>query len=217
MTEQESHINGANLPSLQGIGLECHRGDNLLFGNLHFTVTSGQTLQIEGTNGSGKTSLLRILAGLSPPTEGDVRWRGVPIEHQQGSYCNEMSYLGHHLGLKGELTAHENIRVGLALKGIFPTEKRLEALFERLGILDRQDIVVRALSAGQRQRVALARVAASDTLLWILDEPFTSLDFSGVSLVQNIIEEHVEQGGLVVLTSHQAVALKGGVRMLALA
>lgn len=192
---------------LQALHLECLRGENLLFGELSFGVAAGEVLQIEGANGSGKTSLLRILAGLSPPTEGEVWWRGQAIAGRRAVFFAEIAYLGHHLGLKAELTVRENLRSALALQGVPHCPELLEDALATVGLADRADLPVRALSAGQRQRAAMARMAASKATLWILDEPFTALDRSGVALVQELLERHVAGGGLAVLTSHQPLEL----------
>jgi heme exporter protein A len=193
------------------VDLECIRGDNLLFTGLNFTLESGQLLQIEGANGSGKTSLLRIMAGLGRASEGEVRWEGLDILKQGPAYFAHMAYLGHALGVKTELSAVENLRMALALAGrAFDAEAVSQAL-ERVGLAGREDIPARALSAGQKQRVALARLLACPARLWIMDEPFTALDGAGVGLVRSLLEAHVEQGGMAVLTSHQAVEVRGDV------
>jgi heme exporter protein A len=206
-----------SVPVLQALHLECLRGESLLFEALSFGVAEGEVLQVEGANGSGKTSLLRILAGLSPPAEGEVRWRGDNIAHRRAAFSGEIAYLGHHLGLKAELSVLENLAVALALTGVSPAPERLEEALERVGLADRGDLPVRALSAGQRQRVALARMISSGAALWILDEPFTALDVGGVALVQSLLEEHAARGGLAVLTSHQEVELRSGLSKLVLA
>jgi heme exporter protein A len=204
-------------PVLQAQNLQCLRGESLLFEGLSFGVASGEVLQIEGANGSGKTSLLRILAGLSPPSEGEVLWRGESVAGRRPAFFAEIAYLGHHLGLKGELSVLENLRFSFALNGVPPSSGRLEGALAEVGLADRADLPVRALSAGQRQRVALARMISSGAALWILDEPFTALDVSGIALIQRLLEEHAARGGLAVLTSHQAVELRGGLRKLVLA
>jgi heme exporter protein A len=203
-------------PVLRAQNLECLRGESLLFSGLSFGVFTGQILQIEGANGSGKTSLLRILAGLSPASEGEVLWRGENIARRRGAFFSEVAYLGHHLGLKAELTVRENLRFAFAMNGLSCPDETLEQALERVGLLDREDVPVRALSAGQRQRVALARMIASPAALWILDEPFTALDAAGVALVHRLLEAHAERDGLAVLTSHQAVDLRCGLTRLVL-
>ena len=193
------------------VDLECIRGDNLLFTGLNFQLRPGQLLQIEGANGSGKTSLLRILAGLSLASEGEVQWEGVDILKQRPEYFAQMAYLGHTLGVKADLSPVENLRIALALSSLaFDADSVFSAL-DRVGLAGREDIPARALSAGQKQRVALARLLACPAKLWIMDEPFTALDVSGVALVRGLMEAHLEQGGMAVLTSHQSVDVRGEV------
>ena len=204
------------LPLLQARELACSRGDAALFGGLRFELKAGEALQIEGANGSGKTSLLRILAGLTPPDEGEVRWRGRDIAGHRQFFQAELGYLGHHLGLKSELTATENLALGLGVHGIARAEPDLEPALSRVGLGHRADLPVRSLSAGQRQRVALARLLLQKAVLWVLDEPFTALDTDGVALVRALAEAHLADGGIVILTSHQVVALGSTLRKLSL-
>lgn len=200
-----------NQAPLAVVELECIRGDNLLFTGLNFQLHSHQLLQIEGANGSGKTSLLRILAGLSLASEGEVRWDGLDILKQRPAYFSQMAYLGHTLGVKADLSPLENLRIALALAGIaFDRDKVCQDL-DKVGLAGREDIPARALSAGQKQRVALARLLACPAKLWIMDEPFTALDVSGVALVRSLLEAHLRQGGMAVLTSHQTVEVRGDV------
>lgn len=204
------------LPLLQARELACSRGDAALFSGVRFELAAGEALQIEGANGSGKTSLLRILAGLTPPDEGEVSWRGRDIGGHRHLFQAELGYLGHHLGLKSELTATENLALGLGVHGIARGERDLEPALDRVGLGHRADLPVRSLSAGQRQRVALARLLLQKAVLWILDEPFTALDTDGVALVRALAEAHLAQGGIVILTSHQVVALGPSLRKLSL-
>ena len=192
-------------------GLECLRGDNLLFTGLNFQLRAGQLLQIEGANGSGKTSLLRILAGLSLPSEGEVLWEGLDIRRQRAAYFAQMAYLGHTLGVKAELSALENLRIDLALAGLHFDEGKVFRALAQVGLEGREDIPARALSAGQKQRVALARLLACPARLWIMDEPFTALDAAGVALVRSLLEAHLQNSGMAVLTSHQLVDVRGDV------
>jgi heme exporter protein A len=215
-TSLSNHSNGIS-PVLQARKLECLRGENLLFSGLSFGVAPGQILQVEGANGSGKTSLLRILAGLSPPSDGEVLWRGENVANRRAAFFAEIAYLGHHLGLKAELSVSENLRLAFALNGVPHSPERLDGALAKVGLAGREDLPVRALSAGQRQRVALARLISSGAALWILDEPFTALDVGGVALVRELLEEHAERDGLAVLTSHQAVELRSGLSKLVLA
>jgi heme exporter protein A len=187
--------------------LECLRGEQQLFCNLEFRLEAGQLMQIEGANGSGKTSLLRILAGLGRPESGTVYWRDRDIQEQRGAYFAEMEFLGHALGLKAELSALENLRIALALYGLQAQPDELYDALERTGLAGKENIPTRSLSAGQKQRIALARMLMGPAILWIVDEPFTALDVHGIRLVCGLLEEHLGKGGLVVLTSHQVVEL----------
>jgi heme exporter protein A len=192
-------------PTLAVVDLECIRGDNLLFSELNFQIHAGQLVQIEGANGSGKTSLLRILAGLTRPSAGEVLWRGRDILRHRGAYNSEMVFLGHALGIKMELSAIENLKISLALSGVKAEPDRLLEALDRVGLNGREDIPTRSLSAGQKQRIALARMLVCPAQIWIVDEPFTALDVSGVALMCRLLEEHLERMGMAVITSHQAV------------
>lgn len=196
-------------PSLAVVDLECFRGDNLLFEGLNFSLEQAQYVQIEGANGSGKTSLLRILAALSRPSAGEVQWRGHNIDDHRSLYFSEMLYQGHLLGIKGELTAVENLKISMALAGADCGADDLYRALAQTGLEGREDIPARSLSAGQKQRIALARLLVRPATLWILDEPFTALDVTGVGLVGGLIERHLENGGMAVLTSHQAIEVRG--------
>jgi heme exporter protein A len=183
--------------------LACVRGERALFSQVGFELAPGCLLQVEGTNGSGKTSLLRILAGLSRPAEGEVLWRERPIAEYAADYQTEMAYLGHALGVKADLTALENLMWFLPLAGIRMTEAEAWALLARVGLDGYEDIQARRLSAGQNQRIALARMLGRSALLWILDEPFTALDIGGVALLSGLLDEQLEAGGMTIITSHQ--------------
>ena len=182
--------------------LEAWRGDRQLFSALSFEIGAGQTLHVSGQNGSGKTTLLRILCGLRSPHEGTVRWKGRPIDRDPGLFHAELAFLGHHDGIKLELTALENATALCALRGGNYVSDPETALI-RVGLADMMDLPARSLSAGQRRRVALASLLTREIALWILDEPFTALDSEGVGLMGQIIEEHRAAGGCVILTSHQ--------------
>lgn len=196
--------------------LACVRGEATLFEDLNFELGAGEALQVEGANGTGKTSLLRILSGLTLPDEGEVCWRGENIASRRPEFHAQLAYLGHSLGLKAELTVAENLRLAVGLQGHAGSASRFLEVLDKVRLDHRADLPVRALSAGQRQRVALARMLLLNAVLWILDEPFTALDAAGVSLVKALAEEHLEDGGVVILTSHQAVTLGAGLRKLEL-
>ena len=202
-TEHEN----ARDPLLETVGLSCSRGDRLLFDGLALSVTAGEAVQIHGPNGSGKTTLLRILCGLQPPIDGHLRWRGHPVSAGAPELRSEIQYVGHAGGVKLDLTPRENLDVAIAL-GARPTGTPPDAALARLEIGWSREAPVRTLSAGQRQRVALARLLTCESTLWILDEPFTALDVRGVSIVDSMLCEHIEAGGAAVITSHHPVVLR---------
>ena len=184
--------------------LQCIRDDRVLFEALNFTLTEGQLLQIEGHNGSGKTSLLRILCGLTFPTEGVVSWQGQDIQKTRSNYWASLLYVGHTSGIKADLTPLENLRMARTLGGI-PTKTSLEEALIRVGLLGFEEVPTRTLSAGQQRRVALARLLLNEAQLWILDEPFTALDKTAIAHVEGWLNEHAQRGGIAVLTSHHPV------------
>ena len=165
-------------------------------------------LQILGENGAGKTSLLRILCGLSLPESGEVRWNGVPILNNRPDYYRALAYFGHRTALNGELTPVENLDAAFALSARATDLSGREAL-ERLALGDCLDLPCAILSAGQRQRVALARVLRCPGGIWILDEPAAALDQAAIRLLEEILEQQVAAGGMVVFTSHRELALSG--------
>ncbi|MES1982872.1 MAG: cytochrome c biogenesis heme-transporting ATPase CcmA [Pseudomonadota bacterium] len=183
--------------------LACTRGDHLLFSGLSFSLSAGELLQVEGANGSGKTSLLRTLCGFAMPEAGRIAWRGQDIQELGQEYRAEMIYLGHLNGVKDELNALENLRISSGLSGCDVDDKQLGTALRRMGLRGRETLPVKVLSQGQRRRVALARLLVSDALLWILDEPLTALDISAVTLMQELIAQHLANGGMVIYTTHQ--------------
>ena len=189
---------------LQAVDLECVRGRRRLFHDLSFEARAGELVWVTGPNGSGKTSLLRIICTLLPAESGRVLWRGGDTRELGESFRAEMVYLGHAPAVKDDLTALENLRFSLAQHGIVADEDALAAGLAVFGLQGREDLAARALSQGQRRRVVLARLAFSGAQsLWILDEPLTALDAEAVALVRERIGEHLGQGGVVLLTSHQ--------------
>jgi len=199
---------------LRAAGLECIRGDRLLFSGLNLNLSPSQLLQVEGANGAGKTSLLRVLAGLSRPAEGEVLWRGLDIQHNRAAYFTEMVYMGHAPGLKAELSPLENLKVSTALREGPADEARIEEALTRVGLGGFEDVPARGLSAGQKQRTALCRLLLNPVPLWILDEPFTALDVRGIALVRELLEAHLENGGMALMTSHHALEVRGDCRSL---
>ena len=190
---------------LKGTGLSCIRDDRVLFEGLAFELVSGQVLLLEGKNGSGKTSLLRILCGFREPDAGQVFWCGDAINDSQ--YYADMAYVGHLDGVKKELTVLENLKVSLALgqSGQYSIQQALT----KVHLTDYDDVLVQALSAGQKRRLSLARLLITKNIVWILDEPFTSLDKQGIALIETLMSEHCANGGMIVLTSHHDIDLHG--------
>ncbi|HYT46932.1 MAG TPA: cytochrome c biogenesis heme-transporting ATPase CcmA [Burkholderiales bacterium] len=188
---------------LEANDLECERGGRTLFSHLSFAVGKGELLRIAGTNGSGKTSLLRILCGLLSPDAGEVRWQGSAILRLREEYSKQLLYLGHAPAVKDDLTPAENLRITCTLAGVAVVEYAIEESLGRFG-LSGIDPPVKKLSQGQKRRAALARLLLSESIpLWLLDEPFAALDASATRLVGELIDGHVARGGAVVFTTHQ--------------
>jgi heme exporter protein A len=189
--------------TLAGVELSCVRDDRVLFKELNFTLHSGQVLLLEGKNGSGKTTLLRILCGFREADAGQVLWRGEVIDDSR--YYADMAYVGHLDGIKKELTVLENLNISLALGR--PGRFSIAEALERVQLAGYDDVPAQSLSAGQKRRLSLARLLITDNRLWILDEPFTSLDKTGIALIESLMREHCAEGGMIVLTSHHDIDL----------
>ncbi len=187
---------------LEGRGINCWRGDRHILRDVSFGVRAGEFLKITGPNGVGKTTLLRIVCGLLPAENGTVEWRGKVVRSTNDDFHLEMAYLGHLNSLKADLTSRENLHFLAGLRQSLTTAD-VDAALDRVGILSRGDLPARSLSAGQKRRLALARVLLSDATLWVLDEPVTNLDTAGVSLVEDLVREHVARGGLAMAAAHQ--------------
>lgn len=194
---------------LEARNLACQRGDRVLFSGLDLTLSSGELLQVSGPNGSGKTSLLKILCGISSPIEGEVRWQGRSARKQGEAFRQNLLYLGHLNAVKEELTALENLRIAAALSGTELDEDAALDALDRIGLLGREYLPAKVLSQGQKRRVTLARLLVSRAPLWILDEPLTALDAKAVGLIQSRLAEHLSAGGMVVLTTHQPLEVAG--------
>ena len=193
---------------LSTLNLACSRGYRDLFDGLCLHVQSGEILRVEGRNGSGKTSLLRILAGLAQPVSGDVLWNGCKIHDPQTEYFQHLLYIGHKPGIKYELSAIENLCLSRALFGSRRENGIEEALYQ-IGLYGFEDMPAAMLSAGQKRRVALAQLFLTQAKLWILDEPYTSLDVAAVALLEEQFRLHVQSGGMLIMTSHQPVNIAG--------
>jgi heme exporter protein A len=199
---------------LEAAQLECQRGGKVLFKDLSLRVSRGDLLRVVGANGSGKTSLLRILCGLLTPGAGEVRWQGHSIRGLREEFSRSLVFLGHAPAVKDELTARENLEVSCSLAGLSVSANEIENAVGRFGVP--ADKAVRQLSQGQRRRAALARLALSAGVpLWLLDEPFTALDAAASAMVEELIRSHASGGGAVVYTTHQAAGL-GEARVLEL-
>jgi heme exporter protein A len=189
---------------LEAQDLELWRGDRRLFTGLSLAVAPRRLLHVRGANGAGKTSLLRVLCGATPPDEGRVLWNGVAIDQQRLQYHAALAYLGHRDGLKLDLTATENLRFVLSLRTTVP-DAGIQETLGQLGLAAASGLPVRALSAGQRRRVAIARCLLSEAPLWILDEPFSNLDAEGRAWGHACLERHLDRQGMIVITSHHPV------------
>ena len=192
---------------LEARGLRCVRGERELFTNLHLRVAAGNCLHVRGENGVGKTSLLRLLTGLSKPESGEVLWGNQSITLDPIAYHRELLFLGHRDALKEDLTALENLQMYAALDDVSLSQEKALATLARFGLRGRESLPVNCLSAGQKRRILMARMLTRQAKLWILDEPFNALDIQAVHELQNLITEHLSAGGLVVLTSHQEVSI----------
>jgi len=187
---------------LEAREINAWRGDRHILRDVSFSVRSGEFLKITGPNGVGKTTLLRVVCGLLPAESGSVAWRGKTIIGASEEFHTDMVYLGHLNSLKADLTARENLRFLAGLRqALGPSD--IDGALDRVGILSRGDLPARSLSAGQKRRLALARLLLSGAVLWILDEPVTNLDTAGVDLVEELVREHVGGGGLALAAAHQ--------------
>ena len=189
-------------------GLACVRGDRLLFKDIGLALEAGSLLYVLGENGSGKSSLLRMLCGLLMPEQGEILWAGKSIKSHAEQYLPNLKYLGHLNGLKDDLTALENLQMGARIAGQDVTAAAALAALTAIGIARCANLPVRVLSQGQKRRVALAALWLSRSPLWILDEPFAALDVAATEVLAARISEHLAAGGMTILTSHQDVSIK---------
>ncbi|ENM5787407.1 cytochrome c biogenesis heme-transporting ATPase CcmA [Vibrio metoecus] len=183
--------------------LTAIRDERILFESLSFEIHTGELVQIEGRNGTGKTTLLRIIAGLGESDSGEILWDSNKIQSDRENYHQDLLFLGHQTGIKRELTAAENLRFYQAVHQQAVSEADIFQALAKVGLAGREDVPVGQLSAGQQRRVALARLWLSQKKLWILDEPLTAIDKQGVKVLEALFLNHAEQGGIVILTTHQ--------------
>ena len=191
---------------LKVTGLHLWRGDHHVLRDIGFEGLPGQCVLLTGRNGAGKTSLIRVIAGLLDAEEGEVSWRGAPVRTARHAYHAELAYLGHEPPLKGDLTGHENLRYSVGIRRPVASAE-IDAALARTGALAFSERAVRTLSAGQKRRVALAGVLLANAVLWLLDEPTTNLDADGQQLVRELIGQHLAGQGLVVAAVHHALDL----------
>jgi len=192
---------------LEAVNLGCARGERRLFSGLNFSLPAGTFLQAFGPNGSGKTSLLRIVCGLTAPAAGEVRWDGTNIRRLGEEYFAQIAYVAHQNGIKDELNPVENLRISCGVAGNALSKPEAQAVLERVGLSKHKTLPARLLSAGQRRRLALSRLLASRARLWILDEPLASLDDDGATLARKLISEHLTNDGMAIIATHQEMGL----------
>jgi heme exporter protein A len=194
---------------LSATNVSCTRGGRPLFAGVSLRLERGQWAHVRGANGAGKTSLLRILAGLAPADSGEVRWNGEPIARERAAWHAGLLYLGHQPAIKDELTPIENLRSANQLEGLPLSDEDAMRALRRFGLKGREDLPVRFLSAGQRRRVLLARTLTRPAQAWILDEPLTALDVHAIDDFTQLLGEHLARGGIAVVTSHQPLPVDG--------
>ena len=194
-------------PLLEARALSFLRQDEPVFAPLDFQLHAGELALVEGDNGSGKTTLLRMLAGLLHVGEGELHWRGEPL--QRDLCAGEILFLGHQLGLKADLSPRENLQIAAGLHGCRDGSS-VAAVLADIGLRGYEDEPVRRLSAGQKKRAALARLLLLPATLWLLDEPYANLDRTGIALVNQLLETHTATGGAALVTSHGTVSFHGG-------
>ena len=207
MTVHISQSTSKTSSALEALALTCVRGEKQLFTDLSFQVGLGECLHVRGENGVGKTSLLRLLTGLSKPESGDVLWNQQSISAEPKTYHRDLLFLGHRDALKEELSALENLKMYAAIDGVALADENAMLALRRFGLRGREHLPVHCLSAGQKRRVLMARLVTRPARIWILDEPFNALDSRAVSELEALIEERLTLGGIVILTSHQSVNL----------
>lgn len=193
------------------VDISCARGDRILFSGANLDLQPGQALYVTGSNGAGKTSLLRLLSGLATPEHGEVCWNGEPIRRLREEFARHLLFLGHAAALKDELSATENLVISAAISGRHVSSEQAITALRVFGLKGREDLPTRVLSAGQRRRVNLARLLLPEPpKLWVLDEPFTALDVKAIDQLSRILGRHLISGGMIVYTTHLEVSFPGG-------
>lgn len=204
----EFHFTRATMLEATNVG--CVRGERRLFSNVNFSVLPGVFLQLTGPNGSGKTSLLRIICGLMAPEEGVISWDGADIRSLGEEYFAEISYVGHRNGIKEELSSLENLRIASGLSGEHLGKQEGLYALQKMGLERREHLPARFLSEGQRRRSALARLLTCKTRLWLLDEVLTSLDKTATKVVTRLLDDHLDKGGMAIVATHQELNVTAG-------
>ena len=194
--------------------LGCHKGDRLLFSDVSFELKPGEWLHLQGDNGSGKTSLLRLVSGLAAHSIGHITWNGPPPDAEptppsRADMRAHVVYMGHQLALKDDLSAFENLQTHAKINTESIDDNHAMDALAQLGLRGREHLAVKVLSQGQKRRAALARLLVSPASLWLLDEPFVALDTKACDRLTHLINQHIDRGGMVLLTSHQAVTFTG--------
>ena len=198
---------------LELLDLDCIRGERRLFQGIRATLEPGTLMRVHGANGAGKTSLLRMICGLTMPARGEVRWNGVPVASLKEEYGRQLVYLGHAAALKEDLSALENLASSSALAGLAFRPEDAVAALAAAGLAGREHLPVRVLSQGQKRRAGLARLRLSGSVpLWVLDEPFSALDAGAIEWLRTVLAEHLRRSGMLVLSSHQPVDIDAGAR-----
>lgn len=192
----------ASAAVLEARAINAWRGDRHVIEDLSFSVGAGECCKVTGPNGVGKTTLLRVLCGLLAPESGEALWRGRAVSGLDAEYAAELAYLGHANALKTDLTARENLKYLVGVRRVLAATE-IDGALDRVGIADCTDLPVRVMSAGQRRRLSLARLWLWPAALWILDEPATNLDAAGLTLVESMIRDHLQRGGVAVVAAHQ--------------
>ena len=192
--------------NLEVKNLACWRNEQVLFSNLNLILSPKNVLFLQGENGSGKTSLLRILCGFRLPDEGEINW-GDSSAFTNPEYLNNISYVGHKNGIKDELSVEENLNLMRSI--VTAPEIKTEDVLKQIGLFQRSDVLARELSSGQKRKLALARLMMTENSFWILDEPFTSLDAATVNFFESLIKQHIMRGGMLIITSHHDIDLSG--------